>query len=192
MNWIVGLGNPGARYSKTRHNVGFRVVQLLSRRWSIAVEKNLCRSKVGEGHIQRAPVGLCLPQTMMNSSGEAVVCLLKRRDLEPTQLLLVCDDVSLPLGVIRLRSGGSAGGHHGLESVIELTGTEEIPRLRVGIRTEAPGADLVDFVLGNFRPGEKKLLEESLTSAADACDVWLKQGIHHAMNQFNRRVECRT
>ena len=190
MKVIVGLGNPGTRYALTRHNVGFQVVRMLSDRWSIPIRSTLCRSKVGEGLVGASAVRLTLPQTMMNVSGEAVQCLISRWKLEATSFLIVCDDVSLPLGTVRVRASGSDGGHKGLASIIDSVQSREIPRLRVGIRSAVIQEDLTAYVLGRFRSSEKKSLEEGFAKAVEACDVWVKKGLTAAMNLFNRRVEC--
>ena len=193
MRAIIGLGNPGAAYTRTRHNVGFFLISALSRRWSIPVKKTLCRSKVGSGVWERIPVGLAMPQTFMNRSGEAVRCLMGRWRLGCPGMLIVCDDVALPLGLIRVRPKGSDGGHQGLASVIGEVGSEEIPRLRVGIGGAGrKGEDLTPSVLDRFSPPEKKRLEESLEMAVQACEVWALHGVNAAMNRFNRRVECQT
>lgn len=191
MKVIVGLGNPGARYAGTRHNVGFMVLDRLARGWGIALSRELCRSKVGEGAVDGTPVRLVCPQTFMNSAGGAVACLMRRWRLEPSLLLIVLDDVALPLGMIRVRGGGSAGGHLGLTSVAQEAATEEIPRLRVGIAPagKPPAAVLTDFVLGRFAGDEKGRLEEGLASAERACGMWVTHGLTAAMNRFNRRAK---
>ncbi|MBI3615014.1 MAG: aminoacyl-tRNA hydrolase [Candidatus Omnitrophica bacterium] len=191
MKLIVGLGNPGPRYSGTRHNVGFLVIKRLAERWGISVKSPLCHSKTGEGTVSGEPVRLALPETMMNQSGEAAAALLKRFRLDPSSLLVVCDDAALPLGMIRVRSKGSDGGHQGLASVLQETRTEAVARLRVGIRTKPVGPEeMISFVLGRFFPSEKKRLEEGLELAEAACETWVRQGVSAAMNKFNRRVEC--
>ena len=199
MKAIVGLGNPGPRYAGTRHNVGFEVVTRLAQQWGIRLKPSHCRSHAGEGMMGTQPVGLALPQTSMNASGQAVGCLLRRWKLERAQLLVVCDDLSLPLGMIRLRPKGSEGGHKGLASVLEETQTQEIPRLRVGISgknigarpglgpTGRAGEDLTAFVLGRWKAAEKKPLGKGLDLAVKACEVWFARGISEAMNQFNSR-----
>lgn len=192
MKVIVGLGNPGAKYAGTRHNVGFMVVERLAEAWGIAADRELCRSRVGEGAVQETPVRLVYPQTFMNSAGEAVACLLRRWRLEPSRLLIVLDDVALPLGMIRVRGGGSAGGHLGLTSVAQGAATEEIPRLRVGIAPpgKPSAAELTHFVLGRFTGAEKGRLEEGLASAERACEMWVTRGLTAAMNRFNRKARC--
>lgn len=191
MKAIVGLGNPGPRYAGTRHNVGFDLVERLAEQWGIRMRLSVCRSRAGQGIWGSQPVGLVLPQTSMNASGGAVKCLLKRWRLDRNKLLVVCDDVSLPLGTIRLRPQGSEGGHRGLASVLEEVQTQEIPRLRVGISTGLMEGDLTAFVLGKWKAGEKKMLEEALGLAVKACEAWMERGMTQAMNQFNvRRKVC--
>lgn len=187
MKVIVGLGNPGVHYAGTRHNAGFMVVSRLADRWSFRPGKMLCRSVVSQGEFSGEPVALALPQTMMNSSGEAVKRFLGYWKIGFSDLLVVCDDVALPLGTVRLRGQGSDGGHNGLASIVEATGTKAIPRLRVGIESSETKGDLVEFVLGRFRPSEKKLLEEGLASAEKACEVWVEKGLQTAMNLFNKK-----
>ncbi len=190
---IIGLGNPGPAYAKTRHNVGFQLIGHLSRRWSIPLKRRLCRSKVGMGVVEGIPVGLATPQTFMNRSGEAVRCLMTRWRLEVGRVLIVCDDLALPLGMIRLKPKGSDGGHRGLSSILEEAGSEDVPRLRIGIgAARVKGEEMTPFVLDRFSALEKKRLEEGLGMAAEACEAWMIQGMPAAMNRFNRRVECPT
>ena len=193
MKLIVGLGNPGPRYAGTRHNVGFMVVSRLAERWSIRLKDTLCHSKTGQGNIGGESVGLALPQTMMNCSGEAVGSLLKRFHLDPSMLLVICDDVALPLGMIRVRPKGSEGGHQGLASVLEEIQTESVARLRVGVRSSRPvrAEELTKFVLGRFSAVEKKPLEAGLQLGCQAGETWVTRGVSAAMNQFNRRIAGR-
>ncbi len=187
MRWIVGLGNPGPDYAGTRHNVGRMVVELLSQRWRVPLRQRLCSARVGEGMWEGRPLGLALPETMMNASGKTVGCLARRRQLEPADLLVVMDDVSLSLGGIRIRARGSGGGHLGLTSVLEAVGTEGVPRLRVGIGP-GPRQGLTEFVLARFTPRERKKLEAGLEDAMGACEIWMTEGVPAAMNRFNRRM----
>ncbi len=189
---IVGLGNPGPAYVQTRHNVGFMLVERLSERWKVPLKQKDCRAVLGEGKFNGGPVGLAMPQTFMNSSGESVACLLKRWELQPEAAMVACDDVALPLGSIRLRGQGSDGGHNGLSSIIERVGSEGIPRLRIGIRptlAETSGKDLSPFVLGPFSRPEMKLLDQALALAVEACEVWVSHGLAAAMNRFNQKVK---
>lgn len=182
---VVGLGNPGERYRETRHNLGFRVVETLARRLGVRLSGTECNSLVGRG--ADGPL-LALPQTYMNRSGYAVRCLAERHGFEPEEALVVYDEVSLPLGRLRLRPGGSPGGHRGMESVVENLRTDRIPRLRLGCAGEqgAPaGEELVEYVLSPFASGEREAAGEMVERAADACEVWLQDGIEAAMNRFN-------
>ena len=167
------------------------VLDRLAKSWGIALKRELCRSKVGEGEVSKEPVRLVYPQTFMNAAGEAVVCLMRRWRLDPSVMLMVFDDVALPLGMVRIRGKGSAGGHQGLISVMAETGTEGIPRLRVGVAptVKPSGEELTEFVLGRFTAAEKERLEAGLASAAEACGIWITGGLPAAMNRFNRKTK---
>ncbi|HVT58772.1 MAG TPA: aminoacyl-tRNA hydrolase [Thermoanaerobaculia bacterium] len=185
-NLIVGLGNPGEAYRASRHNVGFRVVEELARRRGVRVNRLECNSLVGGD--AAGEVLLAKPQTYMNRSGYAARCLVERHGLEPAALLVVYDEVNLPLGRLRLRRGGSPAGHRGMESVIENLRTEEVPRLRLGIAPEdgpPGGEEKVDFVLGPFTAAEREPVEEMVQRAAEACEAWLRDGVEQAMSRFN-------
>jgi PTH1 family peptidyl-tRNA hydrolase len=183
---ILGLGNPGAAYAATRHNVGFRVVEELARRWGARVERLDCGALVGAHARDGEETLLAKPQTFMNRSGYAARCLLERHALEPAAVLVVYDEVNLPLGRLRLRKAGSPAGHRGMESVIENLRTAEVPRLRLGIAgAEPPPADLAAFVLAPFAPEESEAAEEMIRRAADACESWRREGADLAMNRFN-------
>lgn len=184
---ILGLGNPGERYRDTRHNVGFLVVDELARRRGFRLDREECGSLVGGGHGEE-PVLLAKPQTYMNRSGWAARCLLEAHGLDPAGVLVVYDEVALPLGKLRLRKSGSPAGHRGLESVIENLRTDQVPRLRLGVspEDEAPrGDDLVEFVLAPFPPEQRETVDAMVKRAADACEVWLKDGADLAMSRFN-------
>jgi PTH1 family peptidyl-tRNA hydrolase len=180
---ILGLGNPGERYRDTRHNVGFRVVEELARRRGVRLRTSECASLVGEV----PELVLAQPQTYMNRSGYAARCLLERRGLAPQDLLIVFDDVHLPLGKLRLRPSGSPGGHRGMESVLENLRSAEVPRLRLGVgpEEEVAGEELADYVLEPFAKGEREAVETMIARAADACECWLADGAETAMNRFN-------
>lgn len=186
---ILGLGNPGEIYRDTRHNVGFRVVEELARRSGIPVETVECNSLVGR--LSGDPDGevlLVKPQTYMNRSGYAARCFAERLEIEPASILVVYDEINLPLGKLRLRRSGSPAGHRGLESVIENLRTSEVPRLRLGVAgPDGPpaGEELVGFVLAPFAEGEGEEVEEMIRRAADACETWLKEGVEAAMNRHN-------
>ena len=181
---ILGLGNPGERYRDTRHNVGFLVVEELARRWDVRLDRRECNSFVGAG----PGALLAQPQTYMNRSGWAARCLLESHGLDPAGVLVVYDEVALPLGRLRLRKSGSPGGHRGLESVIENLRTDQVPRLRLGISPEdgpPRGEDLVEFVLAPFLPDQREAVEAMVSRAADACEVWLREGVEAAQAKFN-------
>jgi PTH1 family peptidyl-tRNA hydrolase len=184
---IVGLGNPGEQYRLTRHNLGFMLIDKLADEAQVAVNRRECNAFVGAGKLEGTRVKLVKPQTFMNLSGEAVSCFLRRGDIEHSarQLLVISDDLALPLGKIRLRERGSAGGHNGLKSVIAALGTNEFIRLRMGIQPLHPISDARRFVLDSFARSERVLVEESLELAAKAVKCVLKDGVLVAMSRFN-------
>ncbi len=182
---IAGLGNPGATYADTRHNVGFMVLERLARHFNAPWKLE----KKYKGELAAAP-GLLLvkPQTFMNLSGECVGALMRFFKFEPEQVLVVYDDISFPCGTMRLRAGGSAGGHNGMKSLIAHLGSDRFPRLRVGIGV--PGQkDMVGHVLGKFSPEEKPLLEDALTRAEQAVLTLLNEGFEAAANKYNVKKE---
>jgi peptidyl-tRNA hydrolase, PTH1 family len=186
---IVGLGNPGAEYAKTRHNAGFLLVSKLAERWKAnwTLEKKF-NARVAKAERNEGRVLLCEPQTFMNSSGESVGPLVTFYRVPLNRLLVVVDDADLPFGEIRLRPGGSSGGHHGLESIEQHLATREFARLRIGIGRQAGAREITGYVLGRFSPAETELAEKVLAAAADQTEVWLKAGIQKAMSQFNGLV----
>lgn len=182
---IVGLGNPGRDYAETRHNVGFMVLDRLARRFG--AEWKLDKARKGE--LAAGPgVLLIKPQTFMNCSGECVGPIMRYYKFDPAQVLVIYDDISFPVGAMRLRAGGSAGGHNGMKSLIAHLGGEKFPRLRVGIG--APGQkEMVGHVLGKFAPDERPLLEECLAKAEAATVLMLQEGFQAAANKFNVKKE---
>lgn len=183
---IVGLGNPGETYARTRHNIGFRVVAELAQRHQLAFTHKRARAQIAEGVIAGQRVALALPQTYMNLSGQAVVGLCQWYKIEPaTGLLVVYDDVDLPFGILRLRERGSAGTHNGMRSIITLLGSQVFPRLRIGIDRPSPAWDLADYVLGRFSPEQEAQLPEILQKAADALELVVREGMVVAMNRIN-------
>jgi PTH1 family peptidyl-tRNA hydrolase len=185
-NWlIVGLGNPGAAYVKTRHNLGFMLVDQLARESQTHVKRDECRSLIGRAEIENQRTELAKPQTFMNLSGDAVNCLLQKPDRSLDRLIVVSDDLALPFGKIRLRPSGSHGGHNGLRSIIDRTGTNEFARLRIGIMPEHPVSDTKDFVLESFSKAESAEIEKILEASADAIRAVLRDGIDKAMAEFN-------
>jgi PTH1 family peptidyl-tRNA hydrolase len=189
MRLILGLGNPGEEYRDTRHNVGFRVVEELARRWEIPVDRLECNALTGRAAVGEGPTDILLvkPQTYMNRSGYAARCFAERYELAPESLLVVYDEINLPLGKLRVRRAGSPAGHRGLESILENLRSAEVPRLRLGVAGEEkiPGEELADFVLGPFADGERETVEEMIRRAADACVVWALEGVEAAMRGFN-------
>ena len=184
---VVGLGNPGAQYEWTRHNLGFMLVERVARAAGREVRREECRALVGRAEVEGRAVELVKPQTYMNLSGESVACLLRKRaGLAPTRdLLVVCDDIALPFGSVRLRPRGSSGGQKGLKNIIDVLGTDEFMRLRIGIRPEHPVSDTARFVLENFPKAQRAELETILDRSADALRAVLRDGIDRAMAQFN-------
>jgi len=183
---VVGLGNPGRRYAATRHNVGWRVLEVVARRVGISLAQERYGGRFGVGSLAGQRVGLLQPCTWMNASGRAVAEAREGLEIhDPTKLLVVSDDLDLPLGRLRLRSGGGAGGHRGLAHVIACLGTAQIPRLRVGIGRPPPGTEAVEWVLQDFSEDERPCLEVALSRAADALACFIAEGIEAAMDRFN-------
>ena len=188
---IVGLGNPGADYAQTRHNAGFLLVERLAERWRANWElERKFQSRVAKAERDGRRVLLVQPQTFMNLSGEAVSSVSGFYRVPPAQVLVAVDDADLPLGEIRLRSSGSSGGHHGLESVEQHLATREYPRLRIGIgRRDAAVREITGHVLGKFGADEKDLFAQVLAQAGEQIGCWLGAGIQKAMSQFNGQVK---
>jgi PTH1 family peptidyl-tRNA hydrolase len=187
LHLIVGLGNPGAEYARTRHNAGFLVVEELARRgtanWNLERKFN---ARIAKRDLPGRKVLLAEPQTFMNASGEAIGALLNFYRVSNAQLLVIVDDADLPLGEIRLRPKGSGGGHHGLESIEQHIGSQNYARLKIGIgRTKDGRREITNYVLGKFNADEKKLLEKVLQRAADQAECWVADGMEKAMNRFN-------
>jgi peptidyl-tRNA hydrolase, PTH1 family len=187
---IVGLGNPGADYARTRHNAGFIVVEQLAARWHAGwkTEKRF-QARMARTEHDRGFVLLCEPQTFMNASGEAVRAVVDFYRVSVDRLLVVVDDADLPLGHLRLRPGGSNGGHHGLESVEQHLSSRDYARLRIGIGRLDGAREITGHVLGRFRSTETALADKVLTAAADQAETWLTAGIQKAMNQFNGAID---
>jgi PTH1 family peptidyl-tRNA hydrolase len=188
MRLIVGLGNPGIEYAWTPHNLGFLVVDRLAEDANIRVVRPEAKSLVGLGHLAGHEIVLAKPQTMMNLSGLAVRELIARNECRPADLILVCDDLALPWGMIRVRERGSAGSHNGLKSVIGALGTMEFPRVRLGIQPEQVRGELRDYVLRPIRSGEEDVVAEEIEQGAEAVKLIVAEGTQRAMNRFNRRV----
>ena len=184
---IVGLGNPGKEYEWTRHNLGFMLIDKLAHDAGIAVARRECSSLVGRGEIEGAVTRLAKPQTFMNLSGQAVSCLLSKLQTESPieQLVVISDDLALPLGAIRIRERGSAGGHNGLKSIIASIGTNEFIRLRIGIQPDHPISDSKRFVLDEFPRSERTVVAEVLEQSAKAIRTIIRDGALKAMSEFN-------
>jgi PTH1 family peptidyl-tRNA hydrolase len=187
---IVGLGNPGSEYRDTRHNVGFMVADALVERWRVADEWrekfNALQIKTVRGE---EAVIISKPLTFMNLSGQAVAAIAGFYKIEPADILIVTDDVALPLGRLRARREGGAGGHNGLKSLIQSLGTQAFPRMRVGVGRGGNGRDLSDHVLGRFEADERDTVSAAVLRAADASEVFLSEGIERVMNVFNAATE---
>lgn len=183
---IAGLGNPGRKYAKTRHNVGFDTLDVLADRYRIDVSAEKFKALVGTGAIEGQKVILVKPQTFMNLSGDSLrmVCDFYKIDPEE-ELIVIYDDISLEPGQIRIRPKGSAGGHNGVKNIIARLGTEEFPRVKVGVGEKPKGWDLADYVLSRFSSEDRKVMDESVKLAAEAVVAIMTQGTDAAMNKYN-------
>ena len=185
MKVIVGLGNPGLKYRRTRHNIGYMVVEALAEARQLGFRRSKFQGLLAEGQIGKEQVILVKPLTYMNLSGNCVRGVLEYFRCERNDLLVVSDDVALDLGRLRLRRGGSAGGHNGLESIIKQLGSPEFPRLRIGVGKPPEWMDMMSYVLGVFPRAELKTVRESVERAVIAAETWLYHGIDEAMNRHN-------
>lgn len=187
LHLIVGLGNPGSRYARTRHNVGFRLLETLAGRWRAAwAPEKKFQASLAQAERNGRTVLLSRPQTFMNASGESVGAVVAFYRVPLERLLVAVDDADLPLGEIRLRGRGSSGGHHGLESIEQHVGSQAFARLRIGIGRTADGRrEITDHVLAPFTAAESAMVEQVLTAAAAQAECWLDDGIEMAMNRFN-------
>lgn len=185
MTVIVGLGNPGSKYAGTRHNVGFELIDRLAASQSVTLGPGKGPFHVGTGHFKGEKLILVKPTTYMNLSGDAVQQVLNWYKVKPENCLVCYDDLALELGTIRLRPGGSAGGHNGVKDIILKLGTDEFPRLRIGIGNSFAEGRQVDYVLSKFDRNERKIIDEVLDMAVDAVHSFLRAGINQAMNDFN-------
>ena len=180
---VVGLGNPGPKYADTRHNAGYLCVDVLAARHSVALSDKRKAALLGEGRVAGKRVALVKPRTFMNLSGEAVRYALDRYRVRADAVLVILDDLDLPLGKVRLRERGGSGGHNGLNSINAALGTTDYARLRIGIGR--PDGETVGYVLGAFAPEEQDAAQDSIARAANAAEAWLAHGIRHAMDNFN-------
>jgi len=186
---IAGLGNPGLEYATNRHNVGFRCVELLTSAHDLNFHKRQKRARVAVGPIHERKVVVAKPQTFMNESGRAVASLVRFYKVSPERLLVVYDDLDLPLGAVRVRSEGGTGGHKGMRSIVEHLGSQSFSRLRIGIGRPPGRMDPAAYVLQDFSTKEEPLLEEALGRAVAAIETWLCEGVEIAMNRYNRSAE---
>ncbi len=182
---IVGLGNPGPEYEATRHNVGFMVADAVAEKAGLRLSHERGNVLLGWGRWRGAPFGVAKPLTYMNRSGQAVLALVRRFGLTPADLLVIYDDINLPVGRIRLRPGGSAGGHNGVQDIIDRLGTDAFPRLRLGIGHDFPRGRQADYVLAPFDAEQRPRIEEAIERAREAALTFVTDGLHVAMNRFN-------
>jgi peptidyl-tRNA hydrolase, PTH1 family len=185
MKIVAGLGNPGPKYDRTRHNVGYRVIEELSQRLAAGKPRLRFDATLAEGNLGGEKVLLAAPQTYMNESGRAVRQLIDFYGLQLSDLLVVCDDFNLELARLRMRSGGSAGGQKGLADIIRKLATEEFPRLRMGIGRPPEQMDAADFVLSKFKRSEQNTIDDAVVRAAEGVELWIRSGIGPAMNRIN-------
>ncbi|MBP5565439.1 MAG: aminoacyl-tRNA hydrolase [Lachnospiraceae bacterium] len=186
---IIGLGNPGKEYENTRHNAGFNSVDAIAKKYGIDISKNEFKSKVGQGFIDGQKVILVKPQTYMNNSGEAVREVVDFYKLDSTsEIMIIYDDISLDVGMIRVRDKGSAGGHNGIKSIIAHLGSEAFLRIRVGVGDKGENGDLVKHVLGTFKGDDETTIKESYEKAVDAATLILNDNLEKAMNIYNKKV----
>lgn len=185
---IAGLGNPKSEYKNTRHNIGFDVIEVLSDKYDIAAETKKHKALCGKGFVEGEKVVLAMPQTFMNLSGESIRELVDyyKIDIE-TELIVVYDDVSLDLGMIRVRGHGTAGGHNGMKSIISHLGTDHFMRIRMGVGEKPKGYDLADYVLGHFSQGEREIMDGATIRATEAIKTIITEGIEKAMNLYNKK-----
>ncbi|WP_336078591.1 aminoacyl-tRNA hydrolase [Paenibacillus sp. 203] len=186
MKWIVGLGNPGPQYEKTRHNVGFMALDALASRHNIQINQSKCKALIGEGHIGGVKTVLIKPMTYMNLSGESLRAYMDYYKADMEDLIVVYDDLDTEVGKIRLRYQGSAGGHNGIKSIIQHTGTQSFNRIRMGISRPEPGHAIVDYVLGTFPKKEKELLAGMIKDTCNALEHSLSHPFERTMAEFNK------
>ena len=186
---VVGLGNPGAQYARTRHNAGFETMEELSRRWNVQISRRKFDGLIAETTYGDKRVVLCQPQTFMNASGECVQQLLQWYKTPLDHMVVIYDDIDLTQGRLRVRKAGSAGTHNGMRSILQHIGNQQgFPRIRVGVGAKPEGWDLADWVLSTYRVREEREeMEKAFVRAADCVEDWLKNGIEHAMQQYNSK-----
>ena len=185
MKVIVGLGNPGTKYAGTRHNIGFDTVTALADKYSIKLKDKKFNGLIGEGFIEGEKVMLVQPQTYMNLSGECVGLIAGFYKLDAEDIIVICDDINLDTGRLRIRAKGSAGGHNGLKNIIAHLGTEAFPRIRIGVGEKTEGWDLADYVLARFSGEDEATMGKAIKNAVGAVETWISYDIGKAMNLYN-------
>ena len=185
MKAVIGLGNPGMKYAGTRHNIGFDAVTAIADKYNLRINNRKFKGLYADGIIGGEKVLLIQPQTFMNLSGECVREVCDFYKLLPDEIIIICDDINLDVGRLRIRKKGSAGGHNGLKNIILHLGTEEFPRIRVGAGEKPEDWDQVDYVLGRFPKDEEPVIREALSSVVGAVELWIESGIDAAMNRYN-------
>lgn len=189
MHIIIGLGNPNDKYQATRHNIGWDVITRLSDDYRIPLDFKKHKAICGKGYIGGEKVILAQPVTYMNLSGESVRELVDYYKVSPEEIIVIYDDISLEVGQLRIRKKGSAGGHNGIKSIISHLGTEDFPRIKVGVGDKPKGWDLADYVLSRFNKEEQPLIREALKDTSDACRIMINTGIDEAMNLYNKKKD---
>ena len=182
---VVGLGNPGTKFTASRHNVGFRLIDLLAKKSGIYLNDRKAKAVIGQGHIDGRDVVLAKPRTFMNNSGQGVGYLLERFGVRPSDLLVVYDEMALPPGRIRLRPRGSHAGHNGIRSIISSVHTEDFPRLRIGVGQPEQGESSIPYVLGRFSKEEEPIISQAVQNAVEAVHCLIESNIQVAMNRYN-------
>lgn len=190
MYLIAGLGNPTREYDKTRHNAGFSVIDVLADKYGIDVSDRKHKALCGKGVIEGEKVLLLKPQTFMNLSGESIREAVDYYKIDPEDLIVIYDDISLDPGQLRIRLKGSAGGHNGIKNIIAHLGTQEFPRIKVGVGAKPPKMDLADYVLGRFSAEEQKVMDEAFIEAAEAAVMMMRDGAERAMNHYNAKKKA--
>ncbi len=188
MKLIVGLGNPGQNYANNRHNIGFLCLNHFARKQGIRFDRKQCQARIGMGEVGSSKIVVAKPQTFMNTSGQPVSRLIEKFNINLDDLIIIHDDLDLPLGKIRIRCGGSSGGHKGVDSIIDLLGSQDFLRLRVGIGrpvAETSEADIVAYVLSDFTPDEKQIITQVIPRVSEAIFCLLTEGLTLAMNKYN-------
>ncbi len=187
MKIIAGLGNPTAKYEGTRHNVGFMAIDKIAQKYGISVDTKKHKALVGKGVIAGQKVILAKPQTFMNLSGDSIQQIAAYYKVEPEDVLIIFDDISLDVGRIRIRKKGSAGGHNGMKSIIACLNSSDFPRIKIGVGDKKPGQDLAAYVLGNIPKADRELMDEAILKAEDAVELIVAGEIEQAMNLYNKK-----